>query len=409
MENIIYIIAIVSIGALLFGFLIGKIFSSANLKGQARLLEEELEKSGDSLQRIIKDQSRQLSALQNENSDISRMIILFPDMAEDITASINIDDLSTTIVKIARQLFEAEDIAFFITEGENLLLKTYSGFSKETASSIMKVKIGEGRIGWAAEKKIILTDEDFRNESILIKEQLHKGKHENINIDICAPLLYRGRLYGLIAIGKLSKDVKNTRKFLMMISHLSAATMENIQLISEIQHQADVDGLTKLYNITYFHKHLQIEIDKASRFNRNLTIFMFDIDNFKLYNDLNGHPAGDIVLSTIGKFVKENLRLIDVPARYGGEEFVIMFPETGSELGMQITERMRKQIENLNISFPQNKPWERLTISGGIATYPIDGKDSKKLIKAADIALYNSKKSGKNRVISYEQSFAPLD
>ena len=409
MENITYIIAIVSIGALLFGFLIGKIFSSANLKGQTRLLEEELQKSADSLQRIIKDQSRQLSALQNENSDISRMIILFPDMAEDITASINIDDLSTTIVKIARQLFEAEDIAFFITEGENLLLKTYSGFSKETASSIMKVKIGEGRIGWAAEKKIILTDEDFRNESILIKEQLHKGKHENINIDICAPLLYRGRLYGLIAIGKLSKDVKNIRKFLMMISHLSAATMENIQLISEIQHQADVDGLTKLYNITYFHKHLQIEIDKASRFNRNLTIFMFDIDNFKLYNDLNGHPAGDIVLSTIGKFVKENLRLIDVPARYGGEEFVIMFPETGSELGMQITERMRKQIENLNISFPQNKPWERLTISGGIATYPIDGKDSKGLIKAADVALYNSKKSGKNRIISYEQSFAPLD
>jgi diguanylate cyclase (GGDEF)-like protein len=409
MENILYIIATAVIGALVFGLLIGRIFSSANLKGRARLLEEELQKSTDSLQRVIKDQSRQLSALHNENSDISRMIIIFPDMAEDITASISIDDLSTTIIKVSKQLLEAEEIAFFVVEKENLLLKTYSGFSKEATNSMVKIKIGEGRIGWAAEKKIIMTDEDFRNESILIKEQLHKGGHEGIKIDICAPLIYRGRLYGLIAIGKPSKDIKNIKKFLMMISHLSAATMENIHLISEIQHQADVDGLTKLYNITYFHKHLQIEIDKASRFNRNLTIFLFDIDNFKLYNDLNGHPAGDLVLSALGKFVKENLRLIDIPARYGGEEFIIMFPETGSELGMQITERMRKQIENINISFPQNKPWERITISGGIATYPLDGKDEKALIKAADVALYNSKKSGKNRIIPYEQSFTPLD
>lgn len=409
MENILYIIAVVVIGALVFGFLIGRIFTSANLKARAKHLEEDLQKSTDSLQRIIKDQGRQLSIIQNEHSDISRMIIIFPDMAEDITASINIDDLSTTIIKVIKQLLEAEDIAFFIVEKETLLLKTYAGFSKEEATNMIKIKIGEGRIGWAAEKMIIMTDEDFRNESILIKEQLHKGGHENIKIDMCAPLLYRGKLYGLIAIGKLSKDVKNIKKFLMMISHLSAATMENIHLISEIQHQADVDGLTKLYNITYFHKHLQIEIDKASRFNRNLTIFLFDIDNFKLYNDINGHPAGDLVLSALGKFVKENLRLIDIPARYGGEEFIIMFPETGSDLGMQIAERMRKQIENLNISFPQNKPWERLTISGGIATYPLDGKDEKGLIKAADIALYNSKKSGKNKVIPYEQSFAPLD
>ena len=409
MENILYIIAIAVIGALVFGLLIGRIFSSANLKGRASLLEEELQKSADSLQRVIKDQSRQLSALQNENSDISRMIIIFPDMAEDITASISIDDLSTTIIKVSKQLLEAEEIAFFVVEKENLLLKTYSGFSKEAANNMMRIRIGEGRIGWAAEKRIIMTDEDFRNESILIKEQLHKGGHEGIKIDICAPLIYRGGLYGLIAIGKPSKDIKNIKKFLMMISHLSAATMENIHLISEIQHQADVDGLTKLYNITYFHKHLQIEIDKASRFNRNLTIFLFDIDNFKLYNDLNGHPAGDLVLSALGRGGKEKLRLIDIPARYGGEEFIIMFPETGSELGMQITERMRKQIENINISFPQNKPWERITISGGIATYPLDGKDEKALIKAADIALYNSKKSGKNMVIPYEQSFAPLD
>ena len=219
----------------------------------------------------------------------------------------------------------------------------------------------------------------------------------------------QGKLYGLLAIGKLSKDFRNIKKFLMMITHLSAATMENINLFLEVQHQANIDGLTKLYNITYFHKQLEVELDKAGRFNRNFIVFLFDIDNFKVYNDLNGHPAGDLVLSAIGRLMKENLRTIDVPARYGGEEFIIMLPETGGDAGLQIAERIRKQIEDLNLIFPQNMPWGRITISGGISTYPLDGKDPKLLIKAADIAMYSAKRSGKNKIVPHEQAFTHPD
>ncbi|MBI3353860.1 MAG: sensor domain-containing diguanylate cyclase [Nitrospirae bacterium] len=408
MEYTLSVIIISAAVTLVFGFFIGRLLASASYKGKISALEGELQRHNESFQRVSKDQSKQITSLQNETSDISRMIIMFPDIAEDITSSMTIDDLSATIVKVTKQLLDVEEIAFFVAEDEGLLLKTYTGFSKDAAAAMGKIPIGDGRIGWAAKKQIIMFAEDFKTESILIKEQLQQ-KRAGIRTDVCAPLVHRGKLYGLLSIGKLSKDFRNIKKFLMMITHLSAATMENINLFLEVQHQANIDGLTKLYNITYFHKQLEVELDKAGRFNRNFTVFLFDIDNFKVYNDLNGHPAGDIVLSAIGRLVKEDLRTIDVPARYGGEEFIIMLPETGGDAGLQIAERIRKQIEDLNLIFPQNMPWGRITISGGISTYPVDGKDPKVLIKAADVALYSAKRSGKNKIVPYEQAFAQPD
>lgn len=408
MEYTLSVIIISAAVTLVFGFFVGRLLASASYKGKIGALEGELQRHNESFQRVSKDQSKQITSLQNETGDISRMIIMFPDIAEDITSSMTIDDLSATIVKVVKQLLEVEEIAFFVADDGNLLLKTYSGFSKDAAVAMGKIPIGDGRIGWAAKKQIIMFAEDFKTESILIKEQLQQ-KGTGIRTDVCAPLVHRGKLCGLLAIGKLSKDFRNIKKFLMMITHLSAATMENINLFLEVQHQANIDGLTKLYNITYFHKQLEVELDKAGRFNRNFIVFLFDIDNFKAYNDLNGHPAGDLVLSAIGRLVKENLRTIDVPARYGGEEFIIMLPETSGDAGMQIAERIRKQIEELNLIFPQNMPWGRITISGGISTYPLDGKDPKLLIKAADIAMYSAKRSGKNKIVPHEQVFTQPD
>lgn len=410
MEYTLSVIIISAAVTLVFGFFVGRLLASASYKEKVSALEGELQRHNESFQRVSKDQNKQITSLQDETSDISRMIIMFPDIAEDITSSMTIDDLSSTIVKVTKQLLDVEEIAFFVAEDEGLLLKTYTGFSKDAAAAMGKIPIGEGRIGWAAKKQIIMFAEDFKTESILIKEQLQqKGGQSGIRTDVCAPLVHRGKLYGLLAIGKLSKDFRNIKKFLMMITHLSAATMENINLFLEVQHQANIDGLTKLYNITYFHKQLEVEFDKSGRFNRNFIVFLFDIDNFKVYNDLNGHPAGDLVLSAIGRLMKENLRTIDVPARYGGEEFIIMLPETGGDAGLQIAERIRKQIEELNLIFPQNMPWGRITISGGISTYPVDGKDPKVLIKAADIAMYSAKRSGKNKIVPHEQVFTQPD
>jgi diguanylate cyclase (GGDEF)-like protein len=125
---------------------------------------------------------------------------------------------------------------------------------------------------------------------------------------------------------------------------------------------------------------------------------MFDIDNFKHYNDVNGHPAGDDLLTEFGQILVDQLRKTDVPCRYGGEEFILILPETAAEESIAIAERVRSTMENTPFKYRERQPLGKISISAGIATYPINGINEQQLVDFADKGLYTAKKSGRNRV-----------
>jgi diguanylate cyclase (GGDEF)-like protein len=159
---------------------------------------------------------------------------------------------------------------------------------------------------------------------------------------------------------------------------------------------AVTDSLTGLYVRRYFLVKLQEELHRAERYDNILSVVMADLDHFKNINDTYGHDAGDRVLKTIGKFLQQNIRDVDMVARYGGEEFVIMIPEAANDAAHILSERLRKQMSELRI---EDLP--PITISLGIATYPFDGSDLADLIKKADAAMYAAKRDGRNRVVKY--------
>jgi diguanylate cyclase (GGDEF)-like protein len=158
------------------------------------------------------------------------------------------------------------------------------------------------------------------------------------------------------------------------------------------------DGLTGLYNYRHFHDLLDKELSRAIRYKRLLSIIMLDIDWFKRINDTYGHPQGDEVLRVISKTIMSMCREADSACRYGGEEFSIIMPETDMRGAVIIAEKLRKQIETTPIRL--NQSLVNITISLGITTYvPELGRVSKEnLINAADYALYQSKKLGRNRI-----------
>ena len=127
---------------------------------------------------------------------------------------------------------------------------------------------------------------------------------------------------------------------------------------------------------------------------------MLDIDYFKNYNDKNGHQAGDYLLKEISLIFKNSLRNKDVVARYGGEEFIILLPEADSNNALQISERLRKSVENYNFRFKENQPDNKVTISLGLTTIITKCIDTNDIIKEADKNLYKSKKSGRNKITS---------
>ncbi len=159
------------------------------------------------------------------------------------------------------------------------------------------------------------------------------------------------------------------------------------------------DEKTSLFNYRYFYNKLREELRRAKRYDTSLSIIMLDLDNFKVINDIHGHPTGDAVLRETAKILQSNARETDFVTRYGGEEFAIILPNTSAQMAKQVAERMRKAVEN-HIFTDKSLP---MTISLGIATFPDNTKVTTPddLIDATDEALYMAKNNGKNRIEIY--------
>lgn len=147
------------------------------------------------------------------------------------------------------------------------------------------------------------------------------------------------------------------------------------------------DGLTGLFNRRYFNELINVELSRLKRVPSSLSLLMLDIDNFKNYNDTQGHPAGDEVLKKAAQVFRNSVRAMDIVCRYGGEEFIVMLPQTEKGAAQIIAERLRVQA---GLYLPT-------TVSIGIATLPQDAQNVEELIQKADDALYQAKKSGKNK------------
>ena len=166
------------------------------------------------------------------------------------------------------------------------------------------------------------------------------------------------------------------------------------------EEQANIDGLTGVYNHRFFQERLGVEIDRASRFRRVVSLIIFDIDDFKRYNDTWGHQEGDKLLVLFAALCGQCIRSIDFLARYGGEEFVVILPEASEDEAFEVAERVRECTEKQTVAaFGLGKG---ATVSAGVACYPKHGVTRHGLILNADAALYSAKRSGKNQCHIYE-------
>ena len=178
---------------------------------------------------------------------------------------------------------------------------------------------------------------------------------------------------------------------------------ERKQFEAELEHLANHDSLTGLYNRKVLQQRLEDEIQRANRYKHPLSIFMMDIDHFKQVNDTFGHNAGDEVLIEFARLLQSSIRQTDYAARYGGEEFIVILPETELTKAVDLAERLREKIAE-NIAVINN---ERLniTVSMGVATFPVHALSWQELLEKADMAMYAAKKSGRNCV----QTFSAID
>jgi diguanylate cyclase (GGDEF)-like protein len=177
--------------------------------------------------------------------------------------------------------------------------------------------------------------------------------------------------------------------FVNVSQELRSPKVVEISIFERTERRALTDGLTGLYNRSYFSQALRREIYRARRHALKVSLLLLDLDDFKRLNDTRGHVAGDRVLVRTAALVTQSMRQIDVCARYGGEEFAVILPDTDRDGAVVVADRIRARVSRQRTT---------VTLSGGVATFPDDALDPAQLLREADRLLYRAKADGKNCV-----------
>lgn len=176
------------------------------------------------------------------------------------------------------------------------------------------------------------------------------------------------------------------------------------ELRDKLKTLSTTDELTGLHNRRYLLERMEQEISRAKRYSTPLSLLLFDLDFFKVVNDIYGYEWGDVLLRSIADKLKQLIRKEDIITRYGDEEFIVVLPNTSEDNAFLFAERFRKDIEKMEFIPAGEEERHPITISGGIATFPClpdTEEDANTIIRYAEHALYNAKKRGKNKIVQF--------
>jgi diguanylate cyclase (GGDEF)-like protein len=285
-----------------------------------------------------------------------------------------------------------------------LLLKEDGSFKLKTCREVsdeFKKAAEDGSLPAFCEKTIKTAEPWF---VVMDSEEISRFpflKREGIVSLAVVHLVSSGDIIGLLFLAsKTGKERHFDIDFEAVLSlvgkHVSLI-IDKIKLFQETRRLSLTDGLTGLYNSRYFYKQLDAEIARTNRYGGSFSLILLDIDDFKHLNDTYGHQAGDDVLCELANIFKSVSRETDVVVRYGGEEFVIILPSTSESDTVILAERIRSTVETICFLMGHTGG-VKITVSGGIASYPQNAADARSLLNAADNALYAAKASGKNKV-----------
>jgi diguanylate cyclase (GGDEF)-like protein len=226
---------------------------------------------------------------------------------------------------------------------------------------------------------------------------------------LCIPMMAHGETMGILHLqdGIVGANQANREQAFIPEIQLQLAkamadtialALANLKLRTSLHDQSIRDPLTDLFNRRYLEETLEREIHRAARLQRSVAVIMLDIDHFKKYNDTFSHEAGDVLLRALGVFLKQQIRGGDFACRYGGEEFILILPEISMEDLRHSAERLRKKVKELHVQYT-DRSLEAITLSMGLALYPVHGITGRAVIHAADEALYEAKHQGRDCVV----------
>jgi diguanylate cyclase (GGDEF)-like protein len=217
----------------------------------------------------------------------------------------------------------------------------------------------------------------------------------------CLPLSAQSEALGVLTLRGESIPEGRKRTAQSLSDHIALA-LANLRLRETLRSQSIRDALTGLHNRRHMEESLERELRRAARAQYAVGVLMIDLDYFKHFNDTFGHAAGDTALKEVGLTLRAQIRGGDIACRYGGEEFVVILPEAGLEASRKRADDLRESVRHLNIRH-EGQAMGAITLSVGVAVFPLHGASATDLLRAADAALYLAKQGGRDRVVVVER------
>jgi diguanylate cyclase (GGDEF)-like protein len=364
---------------------------SAGLKGMEKKLTTSLSQSRSDLDMSNKDLKRKIFDL-NAILGMVNNLYSIPDE----------EGLFSVFSKMMQDYLEVKSMLIMLLEEKtDDIVAKYSFGTQLGNLSEFKIEKGKSLYSWIKNSKELWSLYDMRKlveEDEVLKRFLSEG------LQIGAKLSFTQKRFGLVLLGEKSDGSKYRQidlQILAILISMLEMTHNNIKNYKTLEELSYTDSMTGLYNYRYFYKRFTEEVFRAKRFSRKLALVIFDIDDFKVYNDTYGHQAGDFLLKQLGELLSLTVRSIDVVSRYGGDEFCVIMPESDQDECFKFMERLRKAIMSYSFKDESVGQEHNVTVSLGGAIYPHDARTVDRIIYCADMALLKAKSLERNKSVMY--------
>lgn len=358
------------------------------------------------------------AALEEDLKFLTQFLKDYPRLARELYSGLTERQIPATLLNIVQRSLDPQHVAVLVRrsdgkadKGKAPRLVVAAAYPDGAAVKVgSEVPLGTGEIGFAAESQMVLNRQDLKAETAASRIKPGPPLAGMPEPDLIAPLVFDQETLGVIVMTKPRKS-GDPKAALRLVAQTGAQVLHTAAQVSRMKTTAEMDGLTRIYNKKHLEQTLNELIYRAAcaaydqrgagqgAAGQVLSVFLFDIDNFKNYNDTNGHLAGDKLLQELAGLVNEAVRKDDIFGRFGGEEFLLIMPHTTANQALQAAEKIRGLLASHPFAFAEKQPLRIISISGGVAEYPVHGLDAAGLLHAADEALYEAKRSGRNRVL----------